>query len=184
MAIRQIRLIGDPVLRTKAQEVTDFGPELHKLIDDMIETMRDTGGVGLAAPQIGVEKRVFVYEADGELGHVVNPLLENSQEQLEPIEEGCLSIPGLSYPVVRSMRTTIKGQDKNGEEIQISGEHLLARVFQHENDHLDGVLFIDRLNREDKRAALAELNDPAYQNTIQQTKAERSGSVGSAFGLN
>ncbi len=183
MAIREIRLIGDPVLRTKAQEVTEFGPELHKLIDDMIETMRDTGGVGLAAPQIGVELRVFVYEVAGTLGHVVNPVLTNGAETQEPRNEGCLSIPGLSFPVIRAQQTRITGQDKHGNAIEIAGEDLLATVFQHENDHLDGVLFIDRLAKSDKRQAMSELQSEQYQNTIKRTLQERAGNVGSAFGL-
>lgn len=183
MAIREIRLIGDPVLRTKAQEVTDFGPELHKLIEDMVETMRDTGGVGLAAPQIGVEQRVFVFEVEETLGHIVNPVLENSEDTQEPRNEGCLSIPGLSYPVVRSVETKITGQNMHGEQIEIVGQDLLATVFQHENDHLDGVLFIDRLAKSDKREAMAELNSEDYQNIIKRTLQQRAGSVGSAFGL-
>lgn len=184
MAVRQIRLIGDPVLRTKAQEVTEFGPELHKLIEDMMETMRDTEGVGLAAPQIGVEQRVFVFEVGEMVGHIINPVLTNSDEVQEPRNEGCLSIPGLSYPVVRFRQTKITGQDMHGNNLEIMGEDLLATVFQHENDHLDGVLFIDRLVKADKRAAQAQLNSVDYQNTIKRTVQERAGSVGSAFGLN
>ena len=183
MAVREVRLIGDPVLRTKAQEVTDFGPELKRLVSDMIDTMRDTRGVGLAAPQIGVELRVFVYEVDGETGHIINPVLENSEEQSEPLEEGRLSIPGLSYTVVRAYRTVAKGVNFDGEPIALVGNEFLSRVFQHETDHLDGILFIDRLELSDIRAPQAELNSSDFQNTVARIRRQRAASVGSAFGV-
>jgi peptide deformylase len=144
MSIRLIVKHPDPVLRERAQEVTKFNANLHKLLDDMAETMYDADGVGLAAPQVGILKRVIVVDAGDEQGliELVNPeIVLREGEQLGP--EGCLSIPGLQGDVRRAQKVVVKGQDRNGNPVQYEGTDLLARAFQHEVDHLNGVLFID-----------------------------------------
>lgn len=143
MSIRNIVKYPDPILREKAVKVTKFNERLGKLIDDMAETMYDANGVGLAAPQVGISKRVMVVDVGEELMEMVNPeIIEKSGEQMEP-PEGCLSIPGLLGYVKRANTIRVKGQDRNGNPIEIEAEGFLARAFQHEIDHLDGVLFID-----------------------------------------
>ena len=158
MAIQPIRLFGDPVLRTKAEPVVDFDKELRQLVKDLEETMLDAPGTGLAAPQIGVGLRVFTYHVDGVLGHLVNPRLDLSDEE-QFGEEGCLSIPGLAYDCRRAMRVVAKGFDQHGEPITVEGSELLARAVQHETDHLDGILFIDRLDREARKEAMRLIRD-------------------------
>lgn len=144
MAIRLIVKHPDPLLRERAKEVTKFNANLHKLLDDMAETMYDANGVGLAATQVGILKRVFVIDADEEHGliELVNPEIVSMEgEQFGP--EGCLSIPGLQGDVKRANKVVIKGQDRHGNPVQYEGTELLARAFQHELDHLNGVLFLD-----------------------------------------
>jgi len=144
MAIRIIVKDPDPVLREEAKTVTKFNSNLHKLLDDMADTMYDASGVGLAAPQIGILKRVIVMDVGSELGliELVNPeVVEKSGEQTGP--EGCLSIPGLQGDVTRPMYVKAKGQDRNGSEIFVEGTELLARCIMHEIDHLNGVLYTD-----------------------------------------
>jgi peptide deformylase len=161
MAVLPIRQFGDPVLRQRAQEVQKITDVHERLIVDMLETMRDAPGVGLACPQIGVVERIFVYEVEDRHGALINPVIvERSDEQLEE-EEGCLSLPGLLYPVRRSARVKAQGLDASGQPVTIAAENLLARVIQHEIDHLDGVLFIDRLPEELRRRAMAELSEQA-----------------------
>lgn len=158
MAVRPIRLFGDPVLREQAQPVTSFDSELRRLVRDLTDTMVAAPGVGLAAPQLGVPLRVFTFHVDEEPGHLINPRLTLSeQEQLGP--EGCLSIPGLEYDCLRAMGVTATGFDMHGEPVTIKAEGLLARAIQHETDHLDGVLFIDRLDREARKAAMREIRN-------------------------
>ena len=161
MAIQPIRLFGDPVLVTPASEVIDFDKELRLLVQDLIETMKDAPGAGLAAPQIGVPLRVFVWDVDGEVGHLVNPSLDLSEEMQEG-EEGCLSFPNLSYSTPRAFRAVAKGFNMHGEPILVEGTELLARALQHETDHLDGVLFIDRLDSENRKIAMKEIRDSEW----------------------
>ena len=161
MAIQPIRLFGDPVLRTPAQPVTDFDKELRVLVKDLEETMMDAPGAGLAAPQIGVGLRVFTYYVDGVLGHLVNPSLDLSDEEQEG-EEGCLSFPGLVYDTPRALRVVAKGVDMHGEPVVIEGTEMLARAIQHETDHLDGVLFVDRLDPEGRKAAMKAIREAEW----------------------
>ena len=152
MTVREIVTLPAPVLRRKARKVTDFGPELQKLVDDMIDTMREAPGVGLAAPQVDVPLRVIVVEyGDDEdeavppkLFAVVNPEIARYSTDNEMGTEGCLSIPGYAGEVERPLGVTIKGLNRRGQPVKIKAEGWLARIFQHELDHLDGVLFIDR----------------------------------------
>ena len=158
MTVQPIRHFGDPVLVTPAQPVIDFDKELRKLVKDLTETMLDAPGAGLAAPQIGVPLRVFVWDVDEAIGHLVNPTLELSSEQQEG-DEGCLSFPDLVYPTPRAFRAVAKGFTMHGEPIIVEGTELLARALQHETDHLDGVLFIDRLSEENRKLAMKEIRD-------------------------
>lgn len=156
MSIQNIRHFGDPVLTTKAAEVTTFDKELRQLVKDLTETMLDAPGAGLAAPQIGVSLRVFTWNIDDDLGHLINPTLDLSAE-LQDGEEGCLSFPGLIYETPRAMRAVAKGFNMHGEPILIEGSELMARALQHETDHLDGILFIDRLPTNLRKEAMAEI---------------------------
>ena len=152
-----IRTLGDPVLREPAKPVERFDRALRRLADDMLETMYEAPGVGLACPQVGVSLRMFTYD-DGEVGPsvMVNPeLVDPSGEIVE--EEGCLSIPGPFHPTTRFRTITCRGLDVKGRLVEVTGDGLLARIFQHETDHLDGTLYIDRLDDDGRRAVLAEL---------------------------
>ncbi|GAB3600645.1 peptide deformylase [Angustibacter peucedani] len=161
MSIQDIRLFGDPVLRTPAAEVTDFDKELRQLVKDLTDTMLDAPGAGLAAPQIGVGLRVFTYWVDDVLGHLVNPRLDLSEE-LQEGEEGCLSFPGLAFETPRALRVVAKGQDMHGEPVVLEGSELMARCIQHETDHLDGVLFIDRMDREQRKLAMKAIREAEW----------------------
>jgi peptide deformylase len=158
MSIQPIRLFGDPVLITPAAPVVDFDKELRKLVKDLSETMQNAPGAGLAAPQIGVQLRVFVWDVDDEIGHLVNPSLDLSDD-LHEGTEGCLSFPELRYETPRAFRAVAKGFNMHGDPITVEGSELLARVFQHETDHLDGILFIDRLSEVNRKAAMKEIRD-------------------------
>jgi peptide deformylase len=158
MSIQPIRHFGDPVLVTPANAVVDFDKELRTLVKDLTETMLDAPGAGLAAPQIGVPLRVFVWDVDEALGHLVNPTLELSEE-IQEGEEGCLSFPELLYPTPRSFRAVAKGFTMHGEPVTIEGTELLARALQHETDHLNGILFIDRLSDQDRKLAMKEIRE-------------------------
>jgi peptide deformylase len=153
----RIRTLGDPVLKTPAKPVETFDRALRKLAEDMLESMYEAQGVGLAGPQVGVSSRLFVFD-DGETGpmFVANPELSNAEGEIV-VDEGCLSIPGPYHPTARAERIRCRGQDLLGRPLELDGEGLLGRIFQHETDHLDGVLFIDRLDDEGRRAVLAEL---------------------------
>ncbi len=153
-----IRLFGDPVLRTPAAPVTDFDKQLRKLVQDLSDTMLKAPGVGLAAPQIGVGLRVFTYYVDGELGHLVNPDLSLTEET-EQADEGCLSIPDVHLPTTRAVGVVAKGWNMHGDPVTIEGTHLLARCVQHETDHLDGVLFIDRLDPAARKEAMKMIRE-------------------------
>lgn len=161
MAVQPIRLFGDPVLRQKAVPVTTFDKELRRLVDDLTDTMLDAPGAGLAAPQIGVPLRVFTWNVDGVVGHLVNPELTLSEE-CQDGDEGCLSLPGLKFDTRRSLYVVARGFDQHGEPVTIEGSQLLARAIQHETDHLDGVLFIDRLDAEARKAAMKEIRDSEW----------------------
>ncbi|HEX9553255.1 MAG TPA: peptide deformylase [Streptosporangiaceae bacterium] len=156
MSIKPIRLFGDPVLRTPADPVTEFDAELRKLVADLTDTMQDAPGLGLAAPQIGVGLRVFTYYVDDVLRHLINPDLDLSADE-ETDDEGCLSFPGLAFPTKRSYGAVAKGFNMYGEPVTVEGSGLLARCVQHETDHLDGVLFIDRLDPEQRKLAMKEI---------------------------
>jgi len=156
-----IRLFGDPVLRTPADPVKDFDAELRRLVKDLTDTMQDAPGVGLAAPQIGVSLQVFTYHVDDVLGHLINPSLDLSEET-ETGDEGCLSFPGLAYPATRAYGVVAKGFNMYGEPVTLEGTGQLARCVQHETDHLDGVLFIDRLDKAQRKRAMKEIREAEW----------------------
>jgi peptide deformylase len=155
---REIRVFGDPVLKTSCREVTELG-SASQLVQDLLDTCTVAGRAGVAANQIGVDLRVFSYRVDGELGYLINPVITDFSEETELMEEGCLSVPGLWKTVSRSTSVSIKGFQLDGKEIAIQAEGLLAQVFQHECDHLDGVLYIDRLDSESKKTAMSEIRN-------------------------
>ncbi|MFI5954115.1 peptide deformylase [Cryptosporangium sp. NPDC051539] len=164
MSVRPIRLFGDPVLRTPADEVVDFDRQLRRLVKDLTDSMLEERGAGLAAPQLGVSQRVFTFNIDDVLGHLVNPVLEFPDEEEQEGPEGCLSVPGLYFDTKRRLNTVAKGFDQHGEPIQIVGTSLMARCLQHETDHLDGVLFVDRLDPATKKAAMKAIRQAEWAN--------------------
>ena len=157
MSVTPIRLFGDPVLRSPADPVVDFDKELRTLVADLTDTLLDAAGAGLAAPQIGVGLRVFVFDVEEVVGHLVNPVLSFPDEEEQDGQEGCLSIPGLYYDTKRRQNVVAKGFNEYGDPMQIVGSGMLARCVQHETDHLDGVLFLDRLDSATRKLAMKEI---------------------------
>jgi peptide deformylase len=158
MASYSVRYYGDPVLKQVAREVDQFDASLARLVDDMVETMYDSEGAGLAAPQVGVQKRLFVYDVGDGPEAVVNPVIVETDGEWH-YAEGCLSIPGLRLGIVRPDRVHLRGLDLDGREVDIEADEFLGRVFQHEVDHLDGVLMVERLDDEARKQALRVLRD-------------------------
>ncbi len=157
VTLRPIREVGDPVLRTPADPVTSFDRELAALVRDLVETVDHPGRAGLAAPQIGVGLRAFSYNVDGIIGYVVNPTIVELSEEIQDGDEGCLSVPGIWAPTVRALHAVVEGVDVHGEPRRVEGSGLMARCLQHEVDHLDGRLFLDRLTGEARKSALRAL---------------------------
>jgi len=162
VATHVIRTFGDPVLRQRATEVEEVDDALVRLVSDMFDTMYDAPGVGLAAPQVGVQRRLFVYDIEGgnAPGVVVNPTLSGHRGEWNH-DEGCLSVPDLWWPVTRANEVHLSGWDLAGNELSIDAEELLARVFQHEVDHLDGMLLIERLEPDQRKEAMRTLSTRA-----------------------
>lgn len=158
MTTYPIRTFGDPVLRRPTAEVVEIDGRFAKLVDAMVETMYEAPGVGLAAPQVGIQQRFFVYDVGDGPQVLVNPHVVEERGEWS-YEEGCLSLPGLSFEIVRPKVVTVRGLDLDGDEVVIEGDELLARVFLHEIDHLDGVLMIDRLDRLERKRALRLLRE-------------------------
>jgi peptide deformylase len=154
VTVQPIRLFGDPVLRTPAEPVVDYDAELRRLVADLTDTMLEASGVGLAAPQLGVGLRVFTFDVDDVVGHLINPVLSFPDQEEQDGQEGCLSIPGLYFDTKRRMNVVAKGFNSYGDPVQIVGTELMARCLQHETDHLDGVLFLDRLDPEGRKEAM------------------------------
>jgi peptide deformylase len=158
-----IRLFGDPVLRTPADPVTVFDKELRRLVTDLEQTMLAAPGAGLAAPQIGVSLRVFTYHVDDEQsGHLVNPVLHFPDDDYQDGDEGCLSIPGLAFDCRRRANVVAHGQNMYGDPVTVEGTARLSRCIQHETDHLDGVLFVDRLDPQTRRAAMRAIREAEW----------------------
>jgi peptide deformylase len=158
VAPHDIRIFGDPVLKLPATEVTEIDGTLAALAKDMLATMYEAPGIGLAAPQVGVQKRMFVYDINDETGPhiVINPVLHDPDGEWT-YEEGCLSVPGLYWPIERAKTVRLTGLDLDGNDLDIEADELLARMFQHECDHLDGVLLLGRLTKDQRKQAMREL---------------------------
>jgi len=161
VSVIPIRLLGDPVLRTPAQPVVDFDAGLRQLVADLTDTMLEAPGAGLAAPQLGVGLRVFTYNVDDVVGHLVNPVLELSEEHQDG-DEGCLSIPGLKLRCRRALSVVAHGMSMYGEPVTLEGSELLARCIQHETDHLDGILFVDRMDPEQRKLAMKAVREAEW----------------------
>jgi peptide deformylase len=161
VSVRDIRLFGDPILRTPAVEVVDFDKQLRVLVQDLTDTMMDAPGAGLAAPQIGVGLRVFTYLGGGSVGHLVNPRLTLSDDT-QSGDEGCLSIPGVTFDCTRARDVVAVGSDMYGEPVSVRGSDSLARCLQHETDHLDGVLFVDRLDPQTRKLAMKAIREAEW----------------------
>lgn len=157
MSVQSVRLFGDPILRARADEVSEFDAHLRGLVTDLFDTMHDDGGVGMAAPQIGVGLRVFVYDTGQDRGHMVNPQWTAIGEEQQIGPEGCLSIPDIRFEVRRALRVRATGLDMFGAPVAFDAEGLLARCVQHEVDHLDGVLFVTRLEPQLRKQAMREI---------------------------
>jgi peptide deformylase len=166
MATRPVRLFGDPVLRQRAPEVVDFDRQLRRLVRDLDDTLYEERGAGLAATQLGVLQRVFVWHTEGSEGHIVNPVLEFPDDEVQEGEEGCLSMPGLYFDTRRRLNVVARGSDMHGRPLQVVGTHFLARALQHETDHLDGVLFIDHLDAETRKAAMKAIRDAEWNGEV------------------
>jgi peptide deformylase len=157
MAPYRIRTFGDPVLRRRAEEVTDIDGRIARLVEDMFAVMKEANGVGLAAPQVGVSKRLFVYEiGDSGPRTVINPVIEEAEGEWEH-EEGCLSVPGLWFHITRAKKARVRGYDLEGNEVAYEGVEMEAKLFQHEVDHLDGRLLLERLDEDQRKEAMREL---------------------------
>lgn len=157
MAVREIRLFGDPVLKTVSDPVKQFDGRLRALIDDLIDTTKLPGRAGVAAPQIGVNLRAFSYNVNGEIGYIINPVLVEASGEKTLVDEGCLSVPGLWHKTPRFEFARVTGKNLAGADIELSGTGLMAQMLQHECDHLDGYVYIDRLEGDERRAAMKNL---------------------------
>jgi peptide deformylase len=159
MAMRELRYFGDPILKSVCDPVTVFDEKLEALVRDLLDSVKPAGRAGLAAPQIGVGLRVFSYDVAGLAGYVINPEIVELSEETHEITEGCLSVPELWFPTKRAKHAKVRGVDVRNEPIEVEGEDVLAQCLQHETDHLDGVLYLDRLTAERKKTALREARD-------------------------
>lgn len=158
MSIRKIRIVPDPVLRTPCDEIREITPAVKHLVDDLLETVNDPGRAGLSANQIGVSFRAFSYNINGRIGYILNPVIEELKgEQYD--DEGCLSVPGLWYKTRRANYARVRGIDLDGKTVVLEGEGLMARMIQHECDHLDGHVYLDRLEKDVRKQALRQLRN-------------------------
>jgi peptide deformylase len=156
---RPIRLFGDPVLKTVSAPVDQIDDRVRALVDDLVDSVRLPGRAGVAAPQIGVNLRVFSYNVDGEVGYIINPRVVEVSGEPELVDEGCLSVPGLWHKTPRHPFARVRGTDLDGNEIELSGDGLMAQALQHEVDHLDGLLYLDRLEKDERRAAMRAVRE-------------------------
>jgi peptide deformylase len=162
VAEREIRLFGDPVLKTACDPIGEITDKVRGLVEDLLDSVALPGRAGVAANQIGVGLRAFSYNVDGEIGYVINPVLVEVSGEPEPVDEGCLSVPGLWYPTMRYPFARVVGIDLEGESIEVSGTGVLAQALQHETDHLDGTLYLDRLDKENRRAAMKQVRESTW----------------------
>ncbi|POH61510.1 MULTISPECIES: peptide deformylase [Cryobacterium] len=159
MPERQIRLLGDPVLKTRSEPIGTIDARVRSLVEDLVDSVKLPGRAGVAAAQIGVNLRAFSYNIDGDIGYILNPVLVELAGEPAMVDEGCLSVPGLWYPTKRYPFARVTGIDLDGNPVAVSGEGLMAQALQHETDHLDGLLYLDRLDKENRRAAMKEVRE-------------------------
>jgi peptide deformylase len=157
VTVRTIRLFGDPVLRSPADPVVVGDPRLESLVADLLDTVREPGRAGVAAPQIGVDLRAFSYNVDGEVGYVLNPVVVEASGERDLVDEGCLSVPGFWFPTPRWSYARVEGVDLAGDRVVLEGTGLMAQALQHETDHLDGTLYVMTLEPETKRDAMRQI---------------------------
>ncbi|TFC54318.1 peptide deformylase [Cryobacterium sp. TMT2-17-1] len=162
MPERQIRLFGDPVLKTVSDPIGTIDARVRSLIEDLVDSVRLPGRAGVAASQIGVNLRAFSFNVDGEIGYILNPVLVEVSGEPELVDEGCLSVPGLWYPTKRYPFARATGIDLDGTAVELSGSGIMAQALQHETDHLDGLLYLDRLDKENRRAAMKEVRASSW----------------------
>lgn len=162
MTERQIRLFGDPVLKAVSERIPSVDDRIRCLVDDLLDSARPAGRAGVAAPQIGVNLRAFSYNIDGAIGYLLNPELVDLIGESTPMDEGCLSIPGMSFSTMRYPSARIRGSDLDGDSVELTASGLLAQVFQHECDHLDGLLYVDRLDGEQRRGAMKAVRNSSW----------------------
>ncbi|WP_345761075.1 peptide deformylase [Diaminobutyricibacter sp. McL0608] len=159
MTERQIRLFGDPVLKTVSDPIGTIDAGVHGLVEDLIDSVLPPGRAGVAAPQIGVNLRAFSYNVDGEVGYILNPEIVELSGEPELVDEGCLSVPGLWFPTMRYPFARVTGTDLEGHTIELSGTGVMAQALQHETDHLNGTLYLDRLDKERRREAMKQVRE-------------------------
>jgi peptide deformylase len=162
MSVRAIRVFGDPVLRAKSAPIEEIDDGVRALVRDLVETVELPGRAGLAAPQIGVGLRAFSYNIDGDIGYVLNPVLVEVSGEPELVGEGCLSVPGLWHDALRYPHAAVEGVDLDGNAVRLEGDGLLAQALQHEYDHLEGTLYLDRLPAETRRIAMREIRESSW----------------------
>jgi peptide deformylase len=162
VAEREIRLFGDPVLKTTCEPIGEITDKVRGLVEDLLDSVALPGRAGVAANQIGVGLRAFSYNVDGEIGYVINPVLVEVDGEPKLVDEGCLSVPGLWYPTMRHPFARVTGLDLDGNEIEVAGTGVLAQALQHETDHLDGTLYLDRLDKENRRAAMKQVRESTW----------------------
>ena len=162
MPERQIRLFGDPVLKTVSDPIGTIDARVRSLIEDLVDSVRLPGRAGVAASQIGVNLRAFSFNVDGEIGYILNPVLVEVSGEPELVDEGCLSVPGLWYPTKRYPFARVTGMDLDGTAVELSGSGIMAQALQHETDHLDGLLYLDRLDKENRRTAMKEVRESSW----------------------
>ncbi len=159
MTERQIRLFGDPVLKTVSEPIAEVDAGVRGLVEDLVDSVLPPGRAGVAAPQIGVNLRAFSYNVDGEVGYVLNPVIVELSGEPELVDEGCLSVPGLWFPTKRYPFARVTGTDVDGKAVELSGTGVMAQALQHETDHLNGMLYLDRLDKENRRAAMKQVRE-------------------------
>ena len=157
--MREIRLFGDPVLKTVSDEVLEIDERTRGLVADLLDTVQVPGRAGVAASQIGVNLRAFSYNVDGRIGYILNPVIEELSGEPELVDEGCLSVPGLWFPTRRYPFARASGIDLDKNAVEVSGTGVLAQALQHETDHLDGLLYLDRLEKQERREAMRQVRE-------------------------
>ncbi|AXH36219.1 peptide deformylase [Humibacter sp. BT305] len=162
MSVREIRIFGDPVLKTVSAPVEEIDEGVRQLVEDLLDSVKVPGRAGVAASQIGVNLRAFSYNVDGKVGYVINPVLVETSGEPELMDEGCLSVPDLWFKTSRHPYAKVRGIDLDGNEIEVEGSGVLAQALQHETDHLDGLLYLDRLDKPTRREAMRQVRESSW----------------------